>query len=528
VRRLLVVLVVFTAVAAVSVRCGGDAPVAGNALDDALRYLPADAGTVVVVSTDLESDQFKTFDEKVARRAAGGSVEEELRRAAEEEAGLSFDQDVKPLLGNHLVVGVTGAEDFLGLGGDDGGQGGFVSALRTRDEAKLRALVEERLGFTRTGEAEGATLYRAGEGSEVLAVDGDVLVFADREETLRGALARRDGDDHLTAERLGDHLGDLPEDALVRAYTDARPLLASIPDDRVREIRWVSALRSVALAVGIEDERLAIDVTLSTDPDAVTDADLPVVPDDETPEVVSGYEGEIVGASRNQSQTTVFLLRAARVLFPDSRFVRDVDALERDLGIDFEEEVLRQFDGPSASAVSPDGETFAARSTVRDPERLAEHLDELAPHLPTLVEHLQPLRSEGMALLFLFAPDAPSPIPLAQVQVTPPSEPDRLYRISGLTGDGPEELHFGLVGDVFVVASDEERARAIAEADTEPIEVVEGASVFRADGDVLAQQAEQAGGGEFLPFTPRGFREVAGALDASRERLRAMLRLELE
>ncbi len=493
----------------------------GNALDDALRYLPSDAGTVVVLSTDLESDQFRTFDEKVARGVAGVSLEDELRASFEQE-GIDFDEDVQPLLGNELVIGATSADGFFG------GDGGMVAALETEDEDELRELVETRLAFERVGEEGEATLYRGSDGGEALAIDGSVLVAADDEDVLRDALTRSDGDDHLTADRLGDHVGDLPEDALVRAFTSAQPLLRMSADERVREIRWLSALESVAVSVGMDDERLAIDAALNTDADAVADEDLPVVTGDDTPEVLRGFESEVLGASRNQSQTTVFLLRAARFLFPDSRFVRDVEALERDLGIDFEEEVLRQFDGPSVSAVSPDGETFAARSTVRDPGRLAEHLDELAPHLPTLVEHLEPLRSEGMALLFLFAPDAPSPIPLAQVHVTPPSGPEPLYRISGLTGEGPEELCFGLVGDVFVVASDEERARAVAQAETEPIEVVEGASVFRADGDVLAEQAEQAQAGGFLPFSPRGFGEVAGGVEASRERLRAMLRLELE
>ena len=86
-----------------------------------------------------------------------------------------------------------------------------------------------------------------------------------------------------------------------------------------------------------------------------------------------------------------------------------------------------------------------------------------------------------MALLFLFAPDAPAAAPMSDVKVDPPSTPDGFYRISGLTGDGPSELFFGLVGDLFVVASDEQRAREIAEADTVAAEGAQGAGVLRAD-----------------------------------------------
>src|ERR671933_317182 len=79
---------------------------------------------------------------------------------------------------------------------------------------------------------------------------------------------------------------------------------------------------------------------------------------------------EVVSANRNQSLTTVFLYRVAEVMFPQSRFVEEAHALQRQLHIDFAQEVLRQFNGPSASAVSLDGRTFAARSDLSDPATL--------------------------------------------------------------------------------------------------------------------------------------------------------------
>ena len=61
-----------------------------------------------------------------------------------------------------------------------------------------------------------------------------------------------------------------------------------------------------------------------------------------------------------------------RHAFPDSRLVRDVEELERELGLDFKDEILRQLDGPSISVVDPDGDGFAARSEVSAPEALRE------------------------------------------------------------------------------------------------------------------------------------------------------------
>lgn len=265
---------------------------------------------------------------------------------------------------------------------------------------------------------------------------------------------------------------------------------------------------------------MKLDVSVLLDEDAVDEDDLPIVSGAEAPEIVL-RPNEISGGNRNQSQTT-FLLRALRAAYPNSRFVKAADAVEQELGIDFEQEILRQFDGPSASYVSPDGRTFAARSEVRDPEALRAVLPRIAPHLPALVEGLQGLQSEGMALLFLFAPDAPAAAPMQGVTVDPPATEDGLYRISGLTGDGPSELHLGLIGDVFVVASDEQRAREIAQADTEPAEGAEGAGVLRAD---LAQLSRSLDGFFFLPIPGK---ELVASLEASKEELRARVRVELE
>ena len=265
-----------------------------------------------------------------------------------------------------------------------------------------------------------------------------------------------------------------------------------------------------------------VDAALHTGAEGLEAGDLPVALEGDTPEVLSGHPGEIRGANANQSQTTVFLLRLAREVFPDSRFVEAVERIERDTGIDFEDEILRQFDGPSASAVSPDGQTFAARSEVRDPDALAERLEELGPAIPELVDGLTGLQSEGMALLFLFAPDAPGVERLAQVQVEPPADADGLYHVTGVDGEGPDEFFYGLVDDVFVVASDEERALAVAGEDTEAVVGVEGTGVARGSIQDLERLP--------IPFglPPNAFEEFTAAVDANTERLRATLRLEFE
>src|SRR6185295_4344384 len=120
------------------------------------------------------------------------------------------------------------------------------------------------------------------------------------------------------------------------------------------------ALTAWGGGLGFDGHKAVLDLVARTDPAKVKDTDLPVAPGGPAPEVLK-RDDQIVAANRNQSYTTAFFFRAMEQLYPRSRFVRDVHALEAATGIDFVQEVLRQFDGPSASAVSPDGKTFAAR-----------------------------------------------------------------------------------------------------------------------------------------------------------------------
>jgi hypothetical protein len=507
----------FVALFAVLVVAGcGRGPGAG-ALDDTLAYFPEDAGLVVVVTTDLGSDQLERFDRKVVEpQTAGRSVEDILRQGAAS-LDLSFEEDVEPLLGNPLVIGMQGEHQI-------------AAALRVRDATKLREVVEDIHGITEDGEAGGAQLYRAEQGI-ALAIEGDFLLIAQDRDTLVAALEQRDSDGRLTQERFEEELPDTSPDSLLRGYADVATLADFFGLDlnrpeivRLRSIPWFGALRTVGVTASFSnDDQLVLDVAVNTDAGTLSEDNLPLATGEESPGVVQ-RTGEIASANRDQSRTTVFLLRAANAVFPDSRFVRAVEELEDETGIDFENEILRQFDGPSASSLAFDGQDFAARSEVRDPDRLREQLRVLAPRLPELVQGLEGLRSEGLALLLLLAPDAiASTQPLDEVRVELPQGPDDLYHVSGLTGEGPSDVYFGLVGDVFVIGSDEERARAIADEPAQPVAEARGAAVARFD--------VREGTGVLLDRLGFGTEvevgEVVGSVEASTDRLRTTLRVEL-
>ncbi|HYZ76830.1 MAG TPA: hypothetical protein VE596_05600 [Gaiellaceae bacterium] len=491
--------------AVVAAGCGGGG--GGGGLDESLRYFPADSSIVTVISTDLEGSQFKELDGIVEERVHRHI--ESFLRAGAQAVGFSWEEDVKPLLGHELVVG---SPTVPGVGG-----GGVVAVLHTPDGGKLRSRIEDAERFEKTGKASGVQLYRDSRTGQELAIDGDELVTASGDATLRDSLALAKGKDHLDEKTFRSRLGDLPTDAFVQTYGDATAFLGIPRVTPLRQIPWFDALRTFGAAISFRSHRALLDFRVNTDPKGLSDADLPLATGAEAPQVLR-RNGQIVGANRNQSLTTAFLYRLAETALPNSRFVRDVHRAQSRLGIDFVSEVLRQFDGPSASSVSLDGKTYAARSAVSDPARLERLLPRLAPHLPRLVVGLQGLQSEGEALLFIFAPDALT----AQGTGVTVTRVGDLWRVRGLTGEGPNQLYFGVLGKVFVVASDPGLAHRVATEPTVAAPGARGAAVSAVD--LSGARAELAAR---LGFDPGRIGKIVVWLDASRQRLRGQVSVEL-
>jgi hypothetical protein len=318
------------------------------------------------------------------------------------------------------------------------------------------------------------------------------------------------------------------EDAetLVQVAGDPRVLLRELDVDV--DLPWIQALDAASASVRLEENEITARASLDTRPDDLDDEDLPLAPGDEAPQA-GDVDGAIASANRDQSRTTVFLAQLARHAYPGSRFVREVEALESDLGISFEEEVLAQFNGPSASVATPDG-AFAAVSDVDDPERMRALLPRLAPRLPPILRGLQGLGNRGLIALLLFAPDAPlvpGALPALGDGIGVKRLPgEDLYEITGLDDPGSGDpsfavpsVVFGMIGDRFVVATDERRARAAAQMEVSDVDDAHGAAVARAD---FSTWDSDPLGGETVPLG-----EAVGELEASREGLEARLRVDV-
>ena len=494
-------------------------------LDNVLGYFPQRAAAVVAVPTDLRGEQFRSLDRAVTKRLfEGATVEKLVRATVEDERKLSYRRDVRPLLGNYLVVGTPTQR------APDGNRDiGVLAALQVRDPLRVRGVVGRIRDLRRKGEYRDASLYVDRELGMALAIHGDVLLAADSRFALRRAIRQRTRSDRLTETRFDEALPGLPRDALIRGYGDLSGLLRHREVRRFRGLPWVDALRTSGFAAKFDGMRLDLSGVLATEPARVTPADLPFPSGHGEPPLFR-RDRQILGGSSNQSQTTVFLLRAVRRGHPGSRFVRHVGRIERELGIDFEDEVLRQFNGPSSSILGLDGR-FAARSTVADPGRFGVLLNRLAPRLPQLIQDLNRIDTEGLSLLLLFAPDAP----VAAGRIKGPrvrrlAGPGQLYRVSGLRHGRPPPQNpdavppavvFGLVDEVFVVASDERRARAAARAPASPAAGLSGASVTTANLGRMRRALK-----DYIGFDLGPMGQMTGELTASQERLQGKLSLE--
>lgn len=466
--------------------CGDSAPTTDPA--DALRYMPAEPALVVMIDTDVDGEQVEGLEETIGRDNELEDVERLLEQAFEG-SPVSYEDDVEPHLGAPLVAGLEDPDRAP------------VAAISIADEDEVRE-----------------TLEKVPDAGELWFVEDDVLVVATSAEDLAAARERHDADRGLDPERVEQALAALPEDALVRIYADVDDGIARLPElAPLTKEPWLATATTFGGTLSFDGSTMTGDAFLATD--HASGDDLPLEDDtSEVPEVVV-REGWVSGANLNQSRATAFLLRAVRAAFPDSDFVRDVATVERERGIDFEQEFLRQFDGPSQSLLHPDGR-FAARSTVSDPERLAGTLREIAPDLGRLVEDLQGLRSTGLAALLLLAPDAPaatSVLDSATIRVEPLGRD--LYRMSGLVGPGPDEIVFGLVDDVFVVAEDEASAEEIATAPTEEFDGPGGTAVAQATGEPLERAFDLLGVGDGLNAPT----SANGSLYAEEDGLRAKL-----
>ena len=440
--------------------CGGSGGGSGGSspLDNALRYLPADSPFAVAIDTDTKGDQFEAAGDLSDKFPFGDEVQKQLEEALGERAG-NF-KDLQKALGNEFVVGSTDVRSFVDSAGDD--DTAFVGAIQVDDSDALDKLIDGEKA-EEDGEADGAKLYKDDSGDS-FAIDGDVLVVAGSKQELEDALATRNGDDGMTESDFDAGTEGVSQDALLRVYLNVGELLRSDPDAKqALKSKWVAAVRTAGIALTFEPDQVAVDIDVTTDPDGLTDADLPIAAGADAPQVLD--RGGINLALRDPSQLLEFAQATAGTIDPEgfASFEQDKAKLERELKVDLDEDLVNQLDGDLAVSIGLDGK-FGARAELKDPAAFERTL--------TKVEEVLPNIAEGATG--------------EKVGFVKPKAGEDFYAIATAGGD---QIVFGVVDEVFVLANSAKIAGSLAKDGTKAVPGAKGALVMNVDAEQIAKEA---------------------------------------
>lgn len=479
---------------AISACGGGEEP--PSPLELALAYFPADAPLAVTVSTDLEGEQYQQVGALIERFPGGDEVVQRLQSSIEQE-DVDFDAEVRPLLGNELVVG---APDVESLNADEDQ---FVAALPVNDPEALQTLLEEQ-GATEIDEVEGATIYQMEEEEGPVALDGEVAVFADTQEQLEEALLQSASGESLTTTTFDAALAGLPTDALMRVYADLPTILESDPEaQEARGVAWVGALETLGLTVSAAEEGLAVDMGIITNPEGLTDDQLPIASGTEDPPPVVA-EGDAIGIGlRDPGQIADFIELAAEEGGAEEIELAKLQISEQ-LGVDVEEDVINQLSGNASVSVGLGGEV-GFRSELADAESVEETLDRISRRLP---------RAAGG-------------IGAKDLRLEPTSKRSSLYT---LRSRGEPPLSVGVEDELLIVAPTTQQAEALAAAAPNAVPEAAGSVTLLADGSTIAEQVVAP----FATFlnNPQAsvepFGELTGSLEADTSGMRGHFLLTVE
>jgi hypothetical protein len=466
-------------VAAALSSCGGSSP---SPLDNALGYLPADAPAAIAVSTNLDSGSFHDLDIALQRFGVQGGVEGSLEDAIGGAGGVSFSNDIKPLLGNDLVIGL--------LPGTTESGPRVVAVLEVTDGSKVEDLLNG-VGFPKQDDIDGTHVYgpdSTDSGDEDLgavpeiAVDGDTVVVAESMPALKAALDQRHGDGRLTEATFDDRLEGLPKDGLIRATGDLPSAVDALGAEQTSGVPWMASLRSFGLSVDIDGRTLTADGQVKTD--HVDEADLPIAAGSTSPDLAPHLKS---AATLDQGQSMRFALDLVRASVPTATFNQIQARLERaahgSLG------ALEDEFGAGLITELPNGETVT-RSEVKNPAAVARTLGTLSTQEPAAARAAVEGGAVGDALnaARILIPALPVPqdgyFPSGSKVTAVPGRPG-LYELAAppvrlpiklgvpgpLTSAASDTFYFGVIGSAFVTApslNGAEQAAGLRPADLGP------------------------------------------------------------
>ncbi len=512
----IVVVALFLGLMVLVVTGGGDdtgtAVSAGieDPLAEALAFIPADAPFVGVVETDTAAGPLSSLQALGARVPGSALVLGEAGRAL---GSVDLQAELLPLLGNPLVVGAVELPREGSAAAPAGlpfripsltrlGRGTRAATV-ARDPAGLGDLFDrltDSAAVVRDGESRGFDIYTRPSDGVAFAVKGAILVASGSRTdlgraltlhsraTVGGGATAGDGTGALTPASMRERFSGLPgrSASFARLAVD----VAELQDAEAAELEvpWVGALQRAAFAVVPSEETVDLRFRLTTDPETVTDGDVPIATGPATPSPAAGEDEPVVVAFRDVAHTIEFARRTLRAT--DPQLARDLDAIEVNLRrfarVDPTSQLLLRLTGTTTITTGPEG-GVEVRAEVKDPEAIGDVL----------------ARLEGISTLGSLAGGIGVDVETRGITIEDDG-PDT-YRV---LRDGSPVARVGVLGEALVLSTDERAdLQVLADAFPEsPDEEARGAFSARLSAERLVELV-----GERLGL-PDGAQEALGPL----------------
>ncbi len=486
IRRALTVACVGAGLAVAASGCGGSS--AKSPLDDALGYLPKTTPVAVAINTNLKDKQYTQLNNLLKRFPFYGLIKQRFMQGISAGGTHTTYAQVKPLLGNDLVIG------FPSAGSGTPSSNDTVVAWKTKDGGKAESLLKK--DSRKVGSEEGATLYQTSSGNTT-ALKGDVLVSAKSRALLDSALKQRGKGDRLREDTFKSALSGLPSDAIAKVYGDLQKLLSGSRAAQAKRVPWVGALRTFGSTVTAASDGLLVDFRAKTQ-GTLRSTQLPIAAGTTAPQIVR-RPGEIAVGLRDPAQTLSFAEQALEAATPQGALAKVT--FNRALGIDIDRDVVAALGPQSAFSVSLQGKVVG-RFELKDPARFKKTLATIAKNLP---------KAGSLARGASLAPG-----------------PNGLYQLKRQTG---RPIFLGVTGNRLVVGDDPGRAVKFGNEAATTATGANGALAFALDPRsiftaILKQRAGASGalfGGAFVA----PLKDLSGYVNSETSGLSARFKLTI-
>jgi hypothetical protein len=356
--------------------CGssGSAGAPSDPLAAELSYIPPASPVIATVVTDPNSAPVKNASALLTRFQVLNLLTASLKQQLQKQ-GLSYDTDIKPLLGNPVVLGTIQAAP-----GESKLKG--VGVWVTKDASKLNALITKPSnGDKKIGSHDGATLYRTRDGSMVAAIDGPTLVAADTQSLVEAALDRHKNGSGMSLTQYNQQVSGLPSGSLMRVSGNVQPLLATQRTAQARQIPWVAAIKGYGVAFTPASDGISLDWRIDTTGRQLTAAQLPLAAGNTAPALAAGEPGSL--GIHNPAQIAKFVESALQAVNPNqyAQLQAAFGALRNGFGIDVNG-ALGQLTGDLITA--GEGPVSLIRAGVGNPALVSQTLANLQKHIGSL------------------------------------------------------------------------------------------------------------------------------------------------